>query len=189
MVIHLKYSSVCRLISPSFPSATVSPCSKSVSQFLFCKQVHWYHFFLDSAHKEYHRYFSSVWLTSLSMTISRCIHVAANGVVSFFLVAEEQLQWNTVKPLERVVYVDMKNMHKKLLSRVRRQKGYDYKLNPGPQKGCILITDGWQGESWIGFENEIKLEHGWLFCFLSSKNPCCFIQVPNYSASSRARGK
>ena len=76
------------------------------------------------------------------MTISRCIHVAANGVVSFFLVAEEQLQRNTVKPLERVVYVDMKNMHKKLLSRVRRQKGYDYKLNPGPQKGCILITDG-----------------------------------------------
>ena len=32
--------------------------------------------------------FVFVWLTSLSMTISRSIHVAANGIISFFLMAE-----------------------------------------------------------------------------------------------------
>ena len=30
----------------------------------------------------------SVWLTSLSMIISRSIHVAANSVISFFFMAE-----------------------------------------------------------------------------------------------------
>ena len=30
---------------------------------------------------------SSVWLTSLSMIISRFIHVAANGIISFFFIA------------------------------------------------------------------------------------------------------
>ena len=30
----------------------------------------------------------SVWLTSLSMTLSRCIHVALNGIISFFLMAK-----------------------------------------------------------------------------------------------------
>ena len=35
------------------------------------------------------RYFSfSICLTSLSMTISRSIHIAANGIISLFLVAE-----------------------------------------------------------------------------------------------------
>ena len=35
------------------------------------------------------QYFSfSVWLTSLSMTISGSIHLAANGIISFFLMAE-----------------------------------------------------------------------------------------------------
>ena len=29
--------------------------------------------------------FVSVWLTSLSMIISRSIHVAANGIISFFV--------------------------------------------------------------------------------------------------------
>ena len=29
-----------------------------------------------------------VWLTSLSMIISRSIHVAANGIISFFFMAE-----------------------------------------------------------------------------------------------------
>ena len=35
-------------------------------------------------------YFSfSVWLISLSMAISRSTHVAANGIISFFFMAEE----------------------------------------------------------------------------------------------------
>ena len=33
--------------------------------------------------------FIFVWLTSLSMIISRFIHVAANGIFSFFFMAEE----------------------------------------------------------------------------------------------------
>ena len=32
--------------------------------------------------------FVFLWLTSLSMTISRFIHVAANGIISFFFMAE-----------------------------------------------------------------------------------------------------
>ena len=41
---------------------------------------------LDSTCKWYHMVFAfSFWLTSLSMRISSCIHVAANGIISFFL--------------------------------------------------------------------------------------------------------
>ena len=45
-------------------------------------------FFLDSTYKWYNMAFVSVWLTSLSMIISRSIHVAANGIISFFVMAE-----------------------------------------------------------------------------------------------------
>ena len=45
-------------------------------------------FFLDSAYKWYHMIFVFVWLTSLSMIISGSIHVAANGIISFYLMAE-----------------------------------------------------------------------------------------------------
>ena len=35
------------------------------------------------------QYFSSsVWLTPLSMTIPKSIHVATNGIISFFLMTE-----------------------------------------------------------------------------------------------------
>ena len=44
-----------------------------------------YHFFLDSSYKEYHTIFLFLCLTSLSMTVSRSIDVAANGIISFFL--------------------------------------------------------------------------------------------------------
>ena len=55
------------------PPVTISSFSKSVSLFLFCKYVHLYHFFLDSAISDIIQYFSlSVWLTSLSKTLSRC---------------------------------------------------------------------------------------------------------------------
>ena len=43
-----------------------------------------YHFLLDSTYKWYHIVFVFVWLTSLSMIISRCIHVAANGFICFY---------------------------------------------------------------------------------------------------------
>ena len=40
--------------------------------------------FLHSAYKRYH-IFVLLWLTSLSMTISSSIHVAANDIISLFL--------------------------------------------------------------------------------------------------------
>ena len=72
-------------ISPSFPPlsfsslATTSLFSLSVSLFLFHRYVHLCHI-LDSTFK----YFS-FWIPSLSMIISRSIHIAANGIISFFL--------------------------------------------------------------------------------------------------------
>jgi len=53
------------------------------------KWVNLYHFFLESTYKGRHTIVPfSVWLTSFSMTLSRSIHVAANGIISFFLMAE-----------------------------------------------------------------------------------------------------
>ena len=40
--------------------------------------------FLDSTYKWYHRMFVFLWLTSFSMIISGSIHVAENGIISFF---------------------------------------------------------------------------------------------------------
>ena len=66
--------------SPLLPVVNVSLFSTSVSTkqalFLFCKLVHVCHF-LDSTR-----------LTSLSMKISRSVHVAASGIISFFFMAD-----------------------------------------------------------------------------------------------------
>ena len=43
---------------------------------------------VDSIYKCYHMILVFVWLTSLSMRISRSIHVAANDIISFFFMAE-----------------------------------------------------------------------------------------------------
>ena len=53
--------------------ATINSISKSVSLFLFCKQVHLYHFFLESTYRECYMMFLLLWLTSPSMIISSCI--------------------------------------------------------------------------------------------------------------------
>ena len=45
-----------------------------------------FYIFLDSTRKWYHSL--SVWLTSLSMTISRSIRVATNDIILFFFMAE-----------------------------------------------------------------------------------------------------
>ena len=50
-------------LPPSFPSATIRLFPKSVRLFLFCKQVHLYHFFLDSTCKGYHMLFLLLCLT------------------------------------------------------------------------------------------------------------------------------
>ena len=63
---------------PPFHLVTISFISKSASLFLFCKWVHLYHFPSDSAYKWYHMIFIFLHLAiSLSMIISRSIHVAA----------------------------------------------------------------------------------------------------------------
>ena len=56
-------------------------CSLCLSLFPFGRQVHLCHI-LDSTYKWYHMF--SFWLTSLSMILSRCIHVAADGIILFF---------------------------------------------------------------------------------------------------------
>ena len=58
----------------------------SVSLFLFCKYVHLHHFFYIS-HRSYDIcYLSfSLWLTLINMVMSRSIHIAADGIVSLFL--------------------------------------------------------------------------------------------------------
>ena len=57
LVIHFKYSPVFMSIPNSLTIpphlATISSFSKSVSLLLSCKQVHLYHFFLDSTYKGY----------------------------------------------------------------------------------------------------------------------------------------
>ena len=84
--------SVCRLSSSSqcgkkqAGQATGFYLLKSEGQslFLFCKEVHLYHFFffLDSAYKWYHMI--AVSLSDLfSTTISTSIHVTAKGIISF----------------------------------------------------------------------------------------------------------
>ena len=80
--------------SPSLPTTTVSPLvtisfSKSVSQFLFYKEVPCVLFFnIPHISDSMWCWCLTVWLTSLSMVISRPIHVVANAVISFIFMAE-----------------------------------------------------------------------------------------------------
>ena len=56
--------------------------STSVSPFLLRKWVHLYLFLIPHIGANF------FWLTSLYMTVSRSIHVSANGVISFLFTAE-----------------------------------------------------------------------------------------------------
>ena len=67
----------------SSPLATTSLFSMPVSLFLFCRKFYLCHI-LDSTYKRYHMVFVFLLLTSLSMMISSSIHVATNGIISFF---------------------------------------------------------------------------------------------------------
>ena len=60
---------------------------KSVSLFLFVNKFICMIFF-DAIYKWYYMIFYFFCLTSFNMTVSRSIHVAANDIISFFLVAE-----------------------------------------------------------------------------------------------------
>ena len=95
MVTHFKYSIVHMSVPKSltipsrtsFPPAAVSLFSRSVNLFLFCELVRLYHFFLQSTYKGCPTIFLLLCLTSLSMALSRVIHVAAGGIISFFNVS------------------------------------------------------------------------------------------------------
>ena len=101
-------------LPPTFSLVTISLFSKSVSQFLFCKYVHLYHFFfffflvLQTNDIIWHLSFS-YWLTSLNMAVSGFIHVAANGTISLFLISEHLLYlsicWWTFRLLSCLVIV------------------------------------------------------------------------------------
>ena len=96
LLIHPVYSSLLLLIpnsqsislpSPS-PLATTSLFSMSLSQFLFHRPVNLCHI-LDSTYKWYCTVFVILFLiTSVSMIIPRCVHVAGNGIISLFFMTE-----------------------------------------------------------------------------------------------------
>ena len=89
-VIHLKYSSVSMSIPnypfpPTFPAGNHKLVSlRKISLWVVCIIS-----FQIPHVRDVICYFSfSVWLLSLNMIISRSIHDAANGIISFFLMAE-----------------------------------------------------------------------------------------------------
>ena len=59
-----------------------------VDLFLFCKYVHLYPFKTPHVSNNIGYLSFSVWFTSLSLIISGSIHVAINGIISFFFMAE-----------------------------------------------------------------------------------------------------
>ena len=76
-------------IYPPFPSPSSTWwLSTSVILFLFCNELISTTFF-DFVYKWYHMILVLLWLTSLRMTISRTIYVAANGVIFFFFMAQQ----------------------------------------------------------------------------------------------------
>ena len=75
-----------QFIPPFFPLATLF-VSISVRHFCSVSKFIYILFFFGSTYKWYHMKFVFVRLTSLSMTISRFIHVAENGIILFFFMA------------------------------------------------------------------------------------------------------
>ena len=88
LVIHFQYSSVYMSIPNSlFIPPVLFPSNhkhilKSVNLFLFCEKVFVSFLFRCRIYKESHTIFL---LSSVSITLCRSIHVAANGIISFFL--------------------------------------------------------------------------------------------------------
>ena len=75
--------------TPTPPSLTINSFSKSGNQFLFCKQAHLYLFLFFKILQISGIILSfSARQTSLIMTVSGSTHLAANGIVSFFLMTE-----------------------------------------------------------------------------------------------------
>ena len=71
--------------SPLSPLVTTNLFSVYVSLFLFC-YIHWFVYFLYSTCKLYHVVF--VFICLVSVMPSKFIHMAANGKISSFFMAE-----------------------------------------------------------------------------------------------------
>ena len=61
--------------------------------FLHCRQIHFYH---TSTCKLYHLIFSSFWLNSLILIISKSLHVTADGITSLFLLLSSILLYTNI---------------------------------------------------------------------------------------------
>ena len=70
---------------PWYPYIHMQPFSASSSLFLLCKKVHQYHF---SKFQKWYDNNVFLFLTSLTLTVSRFIHVSAGCTVLFLFVAE-----------------------------------------------------------------------------------------------------
>ena len=106
MLTYFMYSSVYLLILLYPPCSFLlwKPClfSMSVSLFVF---VNKFIYIFKIPQKWYHMICVFVYLTSLSMIISRSIHVAANGIISFFFMASSvqfsrSVMSNSLQPYE-----------------------------------------------------------------------------------------
>ena len=87
LVISFIYSCV-QIPNISHPPSPLLAVFVSVSLVYFCfVNTFICIIFLDSVHKWY-MIFVLLWFTSFSMIISRSIHVVANGIISFFFMAE-----------------------------------------------------------------------------------------------------
>ena len=93
---------ICQSQSPTFSLPPFPPCNPKFLHlwlyFCFVNKFICTHF-LDSTYKWYHMVFLFLWLTSLSLTISRSIHVAANGIILFFLWLSNILLYICTHPL------------------------------------------------------------------------------------------
>ena len=93
LFIHFICSSLYLLIPNSHPSPALPPpwqpqvCSLRLWVCLFHRSVHLCHI-LDAIHISDIIRYLYFFLTSLSMIISRSIHIATNGITSFFFMAE-----------------------------------------------------------------------------------------------------
>ena len=78
--------------SPPTPNCLISfpkSVSQSVSQYLFCKEIHCVLFFkIPHVSDSIGCWCLTVWLTSLRMIISRSIHVVTNAAISYLWMAE-----------------------------------------------------------------------------------------------------
>ena len=144
------------LIYPSLlsPLVTISLFSMSVF-FCFVNTLIWSFYFSDSTYKRYHMIFVFVWLTSLSMLISRSIHIAANGIISFFLTANITLYTCTTS--------------------LKKKKNFYFLYLTAPGLSCSM----WDPVPWPRIEHEPPALRAWSLSHWTTR------EVPTASSLSK----